>query len=691
MSLYKQLYRLGVINGFFFALLMLGLDALAYQGFAFMGETSDRVADFAFNHFSKEIIQSLVLVVGVYFFVFVTQALVLRGMLALAFPGLRGLKLGLSLLLAQLLIHTLIVARAAMLWPQYFEEFLKPCGEFFTWFAAIFSPHYIEILAAALAIVWVVLVNRRLVRFPAYRRYLNLVFVVVIAAIVILNVSRVWHSPKAPLEAEPQREVILIVVDSLRSDRLFGSTAGPMFFLRELTARRGIAFPNAYVQLPRTFPSWVSMLSSTYPKQNHIRTMFPTVEDRAHPPPMLTDILNQAGFHTAVYADFAGDIFTRYPFNFFETQAPYFNFLTLVHLRVLEATVQIFPYLENAWGRALFPEIREMANHALPELLTDELLEGIDRNVAAHRSGFSVVFYSTSHFPYAAPYPFYKQFARPDYGGPHRFQRGNYYSGIQPTDADIAQIRGLYDGGLAAVDCELLRLVKALRARGLDKRTTLIITADHGENLFEDGLGIGHGDHLLGEYTLRVPLIIIDLGNPDGSGHVEERGVRSLDIAPTILDLVGLNAPSSFEGISILDPNKKDLVLPILFETGLWFVEKSNEPHQLLRFSYPSIDTMLRVRADNNFEIELQDQYRQVVEFAKHLGFVWGDRKLLYLPMRPRPQYRLYDVKNDPDALHDLADVEPERLQELKERMLTLMRRMGSVEEHNGYLYWNDQ
>jgi arylsulfatase A-like enzyme len=691
MSLFKQLYRLGVINGFFFALLMLGLDALAYQGFAFMGETSDRVADFAFSHFSKEIIQSLVLVVVVYFLVFVTQALVLRGVLALACPGLKGLRLGLWLFLLQLVVHTLIVTRAALLWPQYFEEFLKPVSGFFAWFAAKFSPHYIEVLVAGLALAWVLLVTRRLVRLPAYRRYLILVAVVVIAAIIFLNVSRVWRGPKAPLEPEPQREVILIVVDSLRSDRLFGSTPSPMLFLHDLILRRGIAFPNTYVQLPRTFPAWVSMLSSTYPKQNHIRTMFPTVEDRAHPPPMLTDVLNQAGFHSAVYADFAGDIFTRYPFSFSETHAPYFSFLTLIRLRILEATVQLFPYLENSWGRALFPEIREMANHALPKLLTDELLEGIDRNVAAHRPGFSVVFYSTSHFPYAAPYPYYKLFARPDYGGVHRFQRGTYYSGAQPTATDIAQIRGLYDGGLAAVDRELGRLVAALRSRGLAARTTLIITADHGENLFDGNLGVGHGDHLLGEYSLRVPLIVIDLGSPDGSGRVEERSVRSLDIAPTILDAVGLTAPPSFEGISLLDPTKKDAPLPILFETGLWFVEKSNEPHQALRFSYPGIDTLLRVRAGNNFEIELQDQYRQVVEFAKHLGFIWGDRKLVYLPMRPRPQYRLYDIKNDPEAKHDLADVEPALLRELKERMLALMRHMGSVDEQYGYLYWNDQ
>ncbi|MFN7132126.1 MAG: sulfatase-like hydrolase/transferase, partial [Myxococcales bacterium] len=483
---------------------------------------------------------------------------------------------------------------------------------------------------------------------------------------------------------------VLVGIDSLRSDRLVPPTgvSEAMPFTSRLVKEKGIVFPNTYVQLPRTFPSWVSMLTSTHPATNGVRTMFPSVESRRTAPPTLPQVLAAEGWDTAVYSDFAGDIFTRYPFGFATTRAPTFNFVSLIRLRLLEASVQLLPYLHSDAGRRLFPELREMAQHALPEVLTGELLDGMHRSDAAGRSAFSLVFYSTAHFPYAAPYPAYRRFASPDYGGPHRFQRTAAFMDT-PGSADVAQLRGLYDGGLWAVDRELERLVAELERTGLASRTTLVITADHGENLFEGTLGIGHGDHLLGEHSLRVPLAIVELGEAPGSGRVEPERVRALDLAPTLARRVGVEPPPSFQGVDLLAPARdRSRPLPILTETELWFVEDSAEPHQRWRFRYPSVDAVTRVRHDHHDEVELQPEFEPLVTFAKHLAFVEGDEKLVYMPMRPRPQWRLYDVATDPDGAHDLAAERPDRVEALRRRMVQELGALGAVEERAGFLTW---
>jgi arylsulfatase A-like enzyme len=76
----------------------------------------------------------------------------------------------------------------------------------------------------------------------------------------------------------------------------------------------------------------------------------------------------------------------------------------------------------------------------------------------------------------------------------------------------------------------------------------IIITADHGEEFWEHGQ-LTHGTSLYNE-TVHVPLLVIARGY--AGGHRVEQNVSLLDIAPTILDLVGLPAESRFEGRSLV-------------------------------------------------------------------------------------------------------------------------------------------
>ena len=87
-----------------------------------------------------------------------------------------------------------------------------------------------------------------------------------------------------------------------------------------------------------------------------------------------------------------------------------------------------------------------------------------------------------------------------------------------------------------------------LERLGLTGRTILVVTADHGESLGEHGLYFAHIG--LREPALRVPLIVWAPGRV--AAAPDARLARGLDVAPTILRLVGLPAPASMQGRDLL-------------------------------------------------------------------------------------------------------------------------------------------
>jgi hypothetical protein len=117
----------------------------------------------------------------------------------------------------------------------------------------------------------------------------------------------------------------------------------------------------------------------------------------------------------------------------------------------------------------------------------------------------------------------------------------------KPLDpASLADLTDAYDAEVMAIDAALARLFSALERRGILGRATVVVTADHGEEFQEHGL-LGHGGSLY-EALVHVPLVVV---TPDGGrGHVVERVVSLVDLAPTLLERAGVSIPASFEGRS---------------------------------------------------------------------------------------------------------------------------------------------
>jgi Flp pilus assembly protein TadD len=116
------------------------------------------------------------------------------------------------------------------------------------------------------------------------------------------------------------------------------------------------------------------------------------------------------------------------------------------------------------------------------------------------------------------------------------------------------------------------QLLDRLRASHAPGRTLVVVTADHGESLGEHG----ETTHGLFAYdaTIAVPLIIAGIGTDIGAGTgaqtssvgqaVVDAPVAHMDIAPTILDLVGVRAPDGLDGQSLVQSPSSDR--PLYFE-----------------------------------------------------------------------------------------------------------------------------
>lgn len=121
-----------------------------------------------------------------------------------------------------------------------------------------------------------------------------------------------------------------------------------------------------------------------------------------------------------------------------------------------------------------------------------------------------------------------------------------------PTPAEIDHLQRLYDGNLAAVDHEVGLLRQHLEALGVWDRTVLMITADHGEAMYEHGF-IGHNEQVY-EESVRIPLILrFPPGTVPGGRRVDSL-TGLLDVAPTVADVLGIpkERTATFRGRSLL-------------------------------------------------------------------------------------------------------------------------------------------
>jgi len=327
------------------------------------------------------------------------------------------------------------------------------------------------------------------------------------------------HGPEAVARprAAPPRYVILWVMDALRADKIPIFTPGaraqtPNF--NEL-AKTSTVFRQYYVQGNESQTSHSSMWTGLYPAVHNVRL---------------------AGVGGAWRIGSQFDLLAQ------EVGA--------AHYTTLGVTGNGYVNEDGGYARG-FQEFRNMMHETGVEngviygqQIVDVALAKLDR----HRVDPTYLFLGTidTHGPWIARKPWIDVYSPGPYHGPFQefgtakglgFKAGSMGCSVIPAPADIERLRAIYDSAISYHDVQVGRLVKQLQSWGIWDQTMLIITADHGEELFEDQR-CGHGGSLRDSLT-RVPLLIHDPARFPGDVIVDE-GAEGVDIMPTVLDAIGV-------------------------------------------------------------------------------------------------------------------------------------------------------
>jgi len=292
--------------------------------------------------------------------------------------------------------------------------------------------------------------------------------------------------------------VLLITVDTLRADRLgcYGARRVRTPAMDAL-ATEGVRFENALAQVPITLPSHAVILTGTYPMYNGVRDFTGT-----RLPPnvgLVAEAFQRQGYRTAAF----------------------------VSAFVLDSTWGLRRGFA-AYDDQFDPRQFETRNPGNIERRADETVNRLLAWLRAHASG-----------PDAA---------RPFFVWLHLFDPHSDYNPPEPFRSQYAG--RLYDGEVAYTDSQLARLFTYLRKAGLYDRTLIVLLGDHGESLGEHGED-EHGFFIYNS-ALRVPLIFKPPRGP-GSPRVVQSPVGTVDVAPTLLELLRLRDPlgRQFQGSSL--------------------------------------------------------------------------------------------------------------------------------------------
>jgi len=291
-------------------------------------------------------------------------------------------------------------------------------------------------------------------------------------------------------DAPTRRNVILVSIDTLRADHLgcYGAEGVSTPTIDRL-AGEGLRFSSCFSPVPITLPSHCSMFTGMYPPRHSVRDNGTfTLPEDI---PTLASVLKSEGYTTL-------GVIGSYP------------------LTSRFGLARGFDVWDEELGQRYEGVLPLFFDERKADLVTERAIEVVDDH--ADEPFFLFVHYFDPHHPWDPPEPF-----------------------------NLRYLDLPYDGEVAFVDHWLRRLVERLESGGLLDRSILVLTADHGEGLMEHG-EMSHS-LLLYNGTQHVPLIIRAAGIEPG---VVDRPVSLVDVAPTILDLLGLELPGPVDGRSLL-------------------------------------------------------------------------------------------------------------------------------------------
>ncbi len=346
------------------------------------------------------------------------------------------------------------------------------------------------------------------------------------------------------------RAVILVSIDTLRADRLnaYGYRQRATSPNLDALAKDAVLFENHVSASPWTTPSHISLFTSLLPSAHGVTRPFGLAEDRAaKTPPVferladdhktLPEVLASAGYATAA---FTGGVTLDPRIGFERGFARYDSSMGKLDGARM---APMLAWLDAQRDKPFFLFFHTFEVHA--PYLRGEFLDDLEEEALA-ADGATALQADLDALSAANAGVLDARSAR---RAMHR--RDAFNSTVASA---------LYDGGVASADRWLGRLFAHLRASGTYDDALVIVTSDHGEQLGEaHGAGGSrarngafydtHGN-TLHEELVRIPLLVKLAGNAHRGMRVQPVS-RAIDVMPTVLDLLGLEAPPRVQGASL--------------------------------------------------------------------------------------------------------------------------------------------
>jgi arylsulfatase A-like enzyme len=367
--------------------------------------------------------------------------------------------------------------------------------------------------------------------------------------------------------------VLIIVIDALRRDFVsyYDDEYAETPNIDDLAAK-SVVYTDAYTNAPWTIPSIYTMFTSRYP----IVHGAPDRRQGNDKLPLLSEILKNDGYETEAYlANSVMDSRTGLTRGFD-------RYITYTDYPLLSGFKRSTLYLCIKYYRA---RRYWTGNADTTRWLTDILCRRLETR--RKRPFFIWAHYLDPHGPLTPPIEYVN--CEPSLRDKANLLIENQKHGkLRIRKNQKKEVIALYAAEAEYVDDSLAPVFETMKREGLLANTLIIITADHGEELFER-TRYGHAKTHNPE-VMRIPLIIYV---PNSPHQVYAYPVALIDIMPTVLDYVGLDAPDTASGRNILDlvgtePSGFDEKCVFFSGAGFkeaWFVSVCSPPYMLTRRS----------------------------------------------------------------------------------------------------------
>jgi len=428
----------------------------------------------------------------------------------------------------------------------------------------------------------------------------------------------------------PPRSVVLLTVDTLRADRigLYGGGSLPTPNIDAL-GHEGIVAEQCVAPFGRTTQSVGTILTGLHPLRHGADGLGMSLSSVVE---TLPETLRGHGYETAA---FTSNLMLRPGLGF-----------------------------DQGFGIYVNPEQRWFGNSA--GAISNEGLAWLRSYVEQPNSGpfFLWLHYLDPHWPYR-PDPELARLADPEWSGAFWLQESGpgpkehirFNAPAHLSEKEIEHARRLYDAEVAGTDRAIGEFLAGLDELGISDSVLVVFTSDHGESLGEHSYWFGHGEYLYDE-TLVVPLLLRAPGLLQAGQRLP--GLTRLeDIAPTVLDLLGIETSVDVDGRSFADAIR---------DGGKRVPEDVAElqltDHILVREPDPRRPLPGR-----------EGRWRAVRENR------W---KLIQIPLGSGENAEeLYDLANDPNETTNLLDRRPEEAERLRLRLTRLAESVstGTIEQ----------